>query len=324
MPNIPIYIDDSYWRIGEDYDMSAISFLDQCLMDNKALFNIHFNNIGEDIDKDLESAMLGTEGTPISPISILINKLRNGKGKDGLVFDNKQEYNKSFFTRLYTNDNFKWAIIFSKNPVIKSLEQEYGYGIISENSIDNIKVFIIKKDKNVRETDYVSDIKHCNSIVVVDRYALKNMQTIERNLRPLLDKIKSTAKMTLTILSQFTYLDGNGLNLQDAYNNIMKIFPTWNIEIYDTQDTYHDRFIITNNNYITIGGGFDSQNVTTTNGMVGSKTTAMHKYVYPLFQKEISKEVMFYLQNISYTIRTITKKKSNMINGTSNYLTKFD
>jgi hypothetical protein len=322
MASIHVYIDDSYWKNGDALDRSAISFLGQCLVENIALFDIHFNNIGEDIDKDFESAMLGTEGTPIFPISILINQLRNGKGKDDLVLENNQEYNKSFFIRLYTNNNYKWAIIFSKDPAIKSLEQEYGYGIINEHSIEEFKVNVIKKNESVDQHELVSDIKKCNSVVVVDRFSLKNDSTIDNNLLFILNKIKSGTKITLTILSQFTYQDGQGLSIQQAFDKIKRVCPNWNIEIYDIGDIYHDRFIITNNNYITIGGGLDCYKISNLN-RVGSKTTTIHKYQYPLFQKEISKEVIFYIKDISHTIRTIndrTKKRSNFVNGTYNCL----
>lgn len=323
MPNIPIYIDDSYWRKGEEYDRSAISFLDQCLMDNKALFNIHFNNIEEDIDKDLESTMSGIVGTPVSPIIELIHKLRNGDGKGGLTI-NKDVYDKSFFTRLPINE-YRGTIIFSKNDSLVSLEKEYGYGVICGVSFDEHKIVTIEKGTQISEREVASDIKHCNSIIIVDRFALKDVWTIEKNLLPILKSIKSNTPVNhITILSQFNpKADMQPITIEKAYSSIVKVCPPsdkWQVEIYDVGEQYHDRFIITNNNYVTIGGGFDYRKLIDLK-IVGTKTTTMHKYTYPMFQKEISREVKFYMRAIKNTIKNNNlKKKSNIANGASNYL----
>jgi len=323
MPNIHVYIDDSYWRNGEDCNEAAIYTLEQCLNDNKALFIIHFNNISEDVIEEYKKTMLGTETGPMTPIVALILKLENGKNEE-LKIEKDKEYNKSFFTRLPINEN-RGTIIFSKNDTLMSLEKEYGYGVINSDSFESQEIMLIEKGATIGDRDFASNIKCCNSIVVVDRFALKSEWTIKRNLRPILNGIKSGAPMVLTILSQFTSRTGEpSLTIDRAFEFVKEICPStdkWSVEIFDVGDKYHDRFIITNNNYVTIGGGLDCREPLG-GKMVGSKTTTIHKNMYPLFQKEISKEVKFYIKSIQGSIKGVdrTKKKLDTNNETTNYL----
>lgn len=327
MPNIHVYIDDSYWRNGEDCNQAAISTIEQCLSENKALFIIHFNNVSEDVIEEHKKTMLGTAEGPMAPIVALILKLGNGKSEKELKIENGTAYDKRFFTSRYPLDNYRGTIIFSKNEALSSLEKEYGYGIINSDCFNEQNILVLEKDKEIVKSDYTSNLKYGNSVVIVDRFALKDNMTIEKSLLPILQKIKSDTSITLTILSQFQYKkdEQRGNTLEEAFNKIVEMCPSqrnWKVEIYDVGEKYHDRFIITNNNYITIGGGFDSLKLLNLK-LVGSKNTSMHKYLYPLFQKEISKEVKFYIKSIQNTINSVdrTKKKSNINNGASNYLT---
>ena len=173
MPNIHVYIDSSYWQSGDGYDMSAIAFLGQCLVANKARFNIHFNNIGEDVNDDLKKTMSGTEGAPISPILELIHTLGIGKSGEEMKDDKDQAYDKSYFIRRTPIDDYRGTIIFSKmKKSLESLEKEYGYGLISETSFEKLKVAMVKKGEEVNDSFLKSDLKYCNSVVIVPKAAL--------------------------------------------------------------------------------------------------------------------------------------------------------
>ena len=323
MPNIPIYIDDSYWRKGDEYDTSAISFLDQCLMDNKALFSIHFNNIKKDIDEDYSNMMSGMEVAQFDPLLELIHKLKDGKGEDEFFIDDKQVYDKRYFTSLPFDEN-RGIIIFTKNQALDCLQKEYGFGIINKDSFEALKIVTIEKGRIISDIDYTADLKYCNSIIVVDRFVLKSKWSIEKNLYPMLKTIKSNAPMVLSVFSQFQSRSGAPpLQLNPAYTHLLTLCPTndkWQAEMYDVGERYHDRFIITNNNYITIGGGLDSRELSGMN-IVGSKTTTMHKYTYPIFQKGILKEIRFYINALKKIASDKNiSKQTNMVKGTQNYL----
>lgn len=326
MYNIQVYIDDSYWKDGENVVKPAISFLGYCLLNNRAYYDIHFNHIEEDSDAELEATMLAATEEKVSPILKLIHELQDGRTNQevDVVNHKNTEYNKGFFIRSFETN--RATIIFSKSKALKELEREYGYAVIDTVFAPLFNIEIIDKNKVISDFDFLQNVKQCNSIIVADKYVVKNSSIIQKNLRPILKKMESQANpIHLTILSKFKAKEGEiiPLTMQQAYNEVMQICSNgkWKVEIYDTDLEFHDRFIITNNEYITIGGGIDCRE-SYGGQMVGSKRTSIHKYKYPLFQDEISKEVIFYISAIKSVIKHIDQRRkiTNMAKASTNYL----
>ena len=191
MPHIHVYIDDSYWRIDGKESSSAISFLEHCLYDNRMLYSIHFNHIGGDDEyKELKATMSGMEESQISLIEELLQKLGYNRTKEEFQIESACNYDKSFFVCLPFEEN-RGTIIFTKNPELKCLEKELGFGIIDTESLEWLKIKPIKKKEQVSDIEFTSSFQQCNSIVIVDKYVLKDKWMIEKNLIPILKKLKS-------------------------------------------------------------------------------------------------------------------------------------
>lgn len=324
-----VYIDSSFWRNNEgDCIVSSIAFLEKCLLSHYAYYKLHFNQIQENIDDIYKDVAEGINTAPLPPIDSLLLQLSNGGSANDLIIENDTDYDTSFFQRLKIEEYFG-TIIFVKPGKCDGVSQEKGFLVVSNDSLQLMQVKTLSKDEIVQDTNFTSTIIPCNSIVVADRYILKDERTIDINLLPILKKMKSNVHpIHLTILAQFTYNDGRShISIDKAFQLLkdkLGSYGDWKIDVYNTEQKIHDRMIITNNSYITIGAGFDCRVGSGSQLRVGTMTT-MHTYIMPLLQNVISEEVQFYINEINKAISGLdyTKKKSNFSTNDKNRLLKF-
>lgn len=311
-----IYIDKSYWSDASGYNLSALAFLRTCLREYRSYYKLHFTQITEDVDTILKATLSGMNTTPISPIMDLILFLRNGVS-DETITTISTNNNKYYYTHLPLAQHYG-TIIFSKEREMADLERELGFLVIKNENCKLLHIKTIARDDQISDIDFTSSMRPCNSIVIVDRYILKDENTIKRNLIPVLKKMKSNVPaIHLSILSQFTYNDDRRhLTINEALDKIKNDLAgsgNWKIEILNTEQELHDRVIITNHSYITIGGGFDCRILKDTQ-IRADKSTIMHTYIAPLLNSDIAEEVPFYITEIKKVMSHLdnTRRKTNM------------
>lgn len=127
-----------------------------------------------------------------------------------------------------------------------------------------------------------------NTMIIADNYLLYDSQKIQYNLIPIL-KILLPNQLDNNIPYQICFFCEDQRNmLRNRLPQLVKIIkqirPLLNFQlmIYDAQDVFHDRAIITNNVWISCGHGFD---IFSSRGPIDKATTI--NIVYPFLQSSI-------------------------------------
>ena len=116
------------------------------------------------------------------------------------------------------------------------------------------------------------NLSNCNSMVIIDNYILKSLNNLEEILKALLPKqipgVTREDKFYLTIITAKD--KSNTRNDEHIYRQLVEkikqIRPNLDFEFdmfveqNTSSNTFHDRYILTNNVRIKVGGGFDSIN----------------------------------------------------------------
>jgi hypothetical protein len=142
----------------------------------------------------------------------------------------------------------------------------------------------------------------CNSLVLVDNYILSDSKGVD-NLTKIFEvllpqKLDSNSDVPFQISIFTTLKKGNAKNDIDSQNCLNKIAISveklrpdlyFKLAIFKCSfEKFHDRIIITNNTYISCGGGFDLMN----DGKSEKATTL--NYVFPFFYKSAKWDSMAY------------------------------
>ena len=114
------------------------------------------------------------------------------------------------------------------------------------------------------------NLSNCNSMVIIDNYILKSLDNLEEILNALLPgPIRGVTREDKFYLTIITAQDRNGTrNDENIYSQLVKkikeeIRPNLDFELdlyvehNTSSNTFHDRYILTNNVIIKSGGGFD-------------------------------------------------------------------
>ncbi len=129
---------------------------------------------------------------------------------------------------------------------------------------------IDKNDEYIKSWKSVLNFSPCNSIALVDNYILTDTNMMNENLADIFDALLPE-KLNVEIpfqISIFTTLKSSDLkfdiNSEDRQNCIesliRKIRPNlrFNLSIFKvSKDKFHDRSLVSNNFYVSCGGGFD-------------------------------------------------------------------
>ena len=176
-----------------------------------------------------------------------------------------------------------------KGPIAKR------YGIININSgnvltkgslfVDNGKALGEDEEWDWEEFKKSIPERASNSMIIVDNYILKNG---ERDLYEMLDTLLPDSCEIGYHLTIFYYEEKIGVHerliqrIKQIRPNLVDTLTLEMIRVVGSQE-FHDRIILTNNCWISIGGGFDMTqwNRETHNNMV-SRTTTM-EIAYPGF-----------------------------------------
>lgn len=193
---------------------------------------------------------------------------------------------------------------------------ECGVLAICPENINNFKSFfsdngtaIDKNDEYIKSWKSVLKFCPCNSIALVDNYILTDTNMMNENLADIFDALLPK-KLNVEIpfqISIFTTLKSSNLkfdiNSEDRQNCIeyliRKIRPNlrFNLSIFKvSKDKFHDRSLVSNNFYVSCGGGFDlfkekkSTKMTTINIVypVLSNSVYWTSAAYSNFIKEVS------------------------------------
>ena len=187
----------------------------------------------------------------------------------------------------------------------------YGVLILGEEDIFSFSFYIKEKKYPILKNQRISwseIIPACfnvsNSLIIADKYLLKDTATIEENLIQLLDKLLPKHLPYCYPIIIYTFDLGNQGKKKFGYlkNRIKEIRSNLDfcLSIYMIRkNDIHDRNIITNNIYIECGGGFDL-----IKREKSSKTTNIHS-AYPFLVQGNSGET--YRESYYNFISTISE-----------------
>ena len=187
----------------------------------------------------------------------------------------------------------------------KKLERKYGIsfiGIDQDITKHEPDATFFVKDKGYRWDDIIQGRKS-NAIFIMDQYTFNPTDIMKANIVAILKNIICTN----TEMQISAYTQKINMNLTDIENTIKAeltgINPNITINILSTSDTFHDRVLVSNNLYATIGGGFDALKVEDIgDGKHGSrKYTTLHIYSNPAISSKdwLRNEYFGYVNAIS-------------------------
>jgi len=196
---------------------------------------------------------------------------------------------------------------------------KYGIGVIrTSDSIADVSPYgsmLIKEEKYQWKNIILS--LPANSLIIADQFAFKDENVINSNILKIINLL--IAKSTIIHISIFTNkskcIDNSIEKLHTKLKDLIGSEKV-NIEIIHSADEFHDRFIITNNMYITIGGGFDV--LTQDNNKSKKNTTVLSFAFSPITSQK------WLLDAYYQYIIGMKKKKSAVEHSTNNIYNKID
>ena len=194
----------------------------------------------------------------------------------------------------------------------ETLEHKYGISFIGvDNNITKHEpdaTFIVMDE--AYDWNTMIGNKSSNTIFVLDQYVFHKEPMMEANIITILKQLVSTK--TDTQISIFThrnlcYNKNDATYLSDLEHRIKtdlnSINPSAVACVANTCDYFHDRIIVTNNYYITIGGGFDALKTSSVPGgrQTSCKNTTLHIYANPAISSKdwLRNEYFGYINAIS-------------------------
>ena len=206
---------------------------------------------------------------------------------------------------------------------------ECGVLAICPENIKNFKSILYDNGSAIgknEQTDWKQKLifTPCNSLVLVDNYILSDSKGVE-NLKKIFDILlpKSLDTDIPFQISIFTTLKKgnakNDIDSQDCLKKIAILVEQLRPELYFklaifkcSFEKFHDRIIITNNTYISCGGGFDLMK----DGKSEKSTTL--NYVFPFFYKTAKWDSMAYsnfLNGVKDNYDKATEFKADYLTG---------
>lgn len=171
------------------------------------------------------------------------------------------------------------ALFFSceSKEVCAKAMKEFGIIVFCAENINDFKYLTFDQGVAIQKTEISNwsqclgghDIVPCNSLVIVDNYILNDADSIDENLPKIFNAlipISLNRLMPFHVTIFATLCNDRGINynsetrLAKIKNILNEIRPdiTFEVSIIKcSKDKFHDRTIITNNLYISCGGGFD-------------------------------------------------------------------
>ena len=226
--------------------------------------------------------------------------------------DISMEFNDSFINLHTLLKDHPFSVLMTCKGE-ESIAKKYGLININESNCLNKRGLFIDNGQHLHKDDiwYWDSFgnslpeKASNSMIIIDNYILKNG---ERDLYEILYQLLPNRCDIGYHLSIFYYADGqktieiirNNIlaKLKDTKPKLIKNLQLELIRLAGMQD-FHDRTIITNNYWISIGGGFDITRLNKKTRTLRVKRTTNMEIVYPYFA--------------SLNIRRIDKAYENLI-----------
>ena len=149
---------------------------------------------------------------------------------------------------------------------------EYGILVLCPNNIMDFKEVLTDNGialhkGNSRDWTSILSKKFlpCNAMAIVDNYILSDTQKMKENLSEIIDALelkiqKLTIPFQITIFSLLADSKGRPMPIDCRWDIIKTIMEEKNINISILKcknDIFHDRTLLTNNQFIGCGGGFD-------------------------------------------------------------------
>lgn len=237
-----------------------------------------FDKLHEDVYKKKKKAVIKGKEPQLNDLDSLILDIymRQLSGELHLNFNSsKIKFDDSFID----TDNFLNALFFSSESkeVCKRAMENYGIMVLCAENIREFEyltfdqgVAIMKGEENTWK-ECLKGIYSvpCNSLIIVDNYLLNDIERYDENLRRIFEVLlpMGLSDSLLFQITIFTTLcKDSGVHLpskprleivQSIINELRKNLK-FNVSIIKcSKDKFHDRTIITNNLYVSCGGGFD-------------------------------------------------------------------
>jgi len=217
---------------------------------------------------------------------------------DGDCFPEVEKIPKESITDAYLRSVFFSCMNYDN---CKSIMEKYGIMIFNTDSIMTSDYLFkdcgmaVKKGDHSKKHCWENLREHimhpCNSLIIVDNYVLSDTKKIDENLMSILDLLIPRKKLDIPFhLSIYTFDMKNQAKNRyiDLKRKILNARKDWTednikISVYKCgRDDFHDRAIITNNMWISCGGGFDLLS-----RGISSKTTTI-SICYPFIQTAVN------------------------------------
>ena len=217
-------------------------------------------------------------------ISYLWKRATEGVCKMSFVNEHKKEF---FENLIITREGLDKIYLLAKhNSICKNWAKKVGTIVLSptcwQSNEEAKKYAYLFKDCgiSINEGDKIDwgdilkeeyNLSDCNSMIIIDNYILQDVNNLKRVIEQFLPKpmegFKREHEFYVTVI---TGKAKNNPNRNDKHiyeqlvEDIKQSHPDLNchidlfVEQFIMSHTFHDRHILTNNVFITIGGGFDS------------------------------------------------------------------
>ncbi len=210
---------------------------------------------------------------------VFFNKLTTGRGSNELNFKITRPFNLLRKKNVYKQLKLPFASFWINNKTKYSLE-EYennnpylffnAENIQSKYSlIDVIKKWIVTPNPNSDNPSYLMDWSEIGKykhnyfdIIISDRYCLNDEVSIKENIPYIIKNLSSNHKIIKNVLIFVREENVISENLEKAHKIIVKELSdmnihNFNLKIYGSKNTGHDRVIITNSFYLSSGDSFN-------------------------------------------------------------------
>lgn len=260
-------------------EMSERDLQVKTLFDILVQFDLYLDVPKEKIDSLTNCSHKDVEGVYRILWAIVQRKIGNNKsviirGKDNFVSINsiddksKQEVLNALFMTVSEPDICE---ITSKNYGVTILQFDEQKQFVKPIRLLNnswLEQQIEKSQKVTNNWSFLNNVSFLsNSLIIVDGYILRTEKSIRLNVLPILDKL--LPKNNLRIPFNITFvvndsLDDSELSINDARNLLASTIKqirlddfNVSINIYNMKGREHNRWVITNNQYIKCEAGFD-------------------------------------------------------------------
>ena len=177
------------------------------------------------------------------------------------------------YENLSQQDAFLNAMFFtcSSKDVCQKAMDDYGVIVICAENINDFRHLLygngtaIRKHETNKWNSCLSFEKPipCNSLILVDNYILSKTDLVKENLTDIFDTL-IPSNLSSKVEFQITFFTSSLNNAKDKLQGVINILEGLRPEIKfsvtiikSSSDNFHDRNIISNNIFVSCGGGFD-------------------------------------------------------------------